>query len=99
MTYSFTEHFILPFSHDEVVHGKRSLIDRMPGDIWRRFACLRTLYLYQMTHPGGKLMFMGGEFAQFVEWRFYEQLEWFLLDFDNHRLLRDFVRRPEPLLP
>ena len=92
MTYAFSENFILPFSHDEVVHGKKSLIGRMPGDDWRKFAGLRTLAMYQMTHPGKKLNFMGNENAPFIEWREYEELEWFMLKWDNHRKYRDYVR-------
>jgi 1,4-alpha-glucan branching enzyme len=92
MTYAYSENYILPLSHDEVVHGKCSLIGRMPGDIWRQFAGVRLLALYQMTHPGKKLNFMGYEFAQFIEWRDYEQLEWFMLGFENHSKYRDYIR-------
>lgn len=93
MMYTYSENFILPFSHDEVVHGKCSLIGRMPGDTWRQFAGLRNLALYQMTHPGAKLNFMGNEFAQFIEWRYYEGLEFFLTEqFENHKKHQDYIR-------
>ena len=91
MTYAYSENYILPLSHDEVVHGKKSLIGRMPGDIWRQFAGIRLLEMYQMTHPGKKLNFMGHEIAQFIEWREYEELEWFLLKYDNHAFYQSFI--------
>ena len=92
MMYQFNENFVLPLSHDEVVHGKCSLIQRMPGDYWRQFAGLRLLYLYQLTHPGAKLNFMGNEIGQFIEWRYYESIEWFLLKYDHHRMHQAFVK-------
>ena len=92
MMYAFNENFILPLSHDEVVHGKLSLIERMPGDYWRQFAGLRLLILYQMCHPGAKLNFMGNEIAQFIEWRYYDKLEWFLTELDPHKKHQAFVR-------
>ena len=86
LMYAFNENFILPLSHDEVVNGKCSLITRMPGDQWRQFAGLRTLALYQLAHPGGKLNFMGNELGQYIEWRYYESVQWFLADqFEPHR--------------
>ncbi|MBE6037502.1 MAG: 1,4-alpha-glucan branching protein GlgB [Clostridiales bacterium] len=92
MMYAFNENFILPLSHDEVVHGKLSLIGRMPGDYWRKFAGLRLLALYQTTHPGGMLNFMGNEIGQFIEWRYYEGIEWFLLGYDHHARHQAFIK-------
>jgi len=93
MMYCFNENFVLPLSHDEVVHGKKSLIGRMPGDYKEQFAGLRLLALYQMTHPGAKLNFMGNEFGQFIEWREYEGLEWFLLEqYDTHSKHQKYIK-------
>ena len=91
--YAFNENFVLPLSHDEVVNGKCSLIRRMPGDWWRQFAGMRTLALYQMTHPGAKLTFMGDEIAQFIEWRYYESIQWFLTEqYETHAHHQAFIR-------
>ncbi|RYJ38785.1 1,4-alpha-glucan branching enzyme GlgB [Flavobacterium anhuiense] len=91
MTYAFTENFMLPFSHDEVVYGKNSLIYKMPGDEWQRFANLRLLYSYMFTHPGTKLLFMGAEFGQTSEWNFEQSLDWHLLQYDFHSGIKRLI--------
>jgi 1,4-alpha-glucan branching enzyme len=91
MVYAFTENFILPLSHDEVVHGKRALLSQMPGDHWQKFANLRLLYGYQYTMPGKKLLFMGGEIGQWHEWNHDQELDWALLGHRFHDGIRRFV--------
>jgi 1,4-alpha-glucan branching enzyme len=92
MLYAFSEHFILPLSHDEVVYGKRSILGRMPGDHWQRFANLRAYLGFMWTHPGKKMLFMGTEFGQEREWNHDSQLDWDLLDNPAHRGVQHLVR-------
>jgi 1,4-alpha-glucan branching enzyme len=104
MIYAFNENFILPLSHDEVVYGKKSLIGKMPGDDWRKFANLRLLFCYMYAQPGKKLLFMGGEFAQWGEWNHDASLDWSLLDRPPHAAMRllvgelNHLYRTEPAL-
>ncbi len=92
MVYYYDENFMLPLSHDEVVHGKSPMIYKMPGDEWQKFANLRLLYTYMYTHPGAKLLFMGNEFAQTSEWNHHSELDWFLLKHDSHKLMQGCVK-------
>ena len=92
LAYAFTENFMLPLSHDEVVYGKKSILGRMPGDEWQRFANLRLLYGYMFTHPGTKLVFMGNEIGQYSEWDFQSSLDWNLLDFKPHQEFQAYFK-------
>ena len=92
LIYAFHENFILPFSHDEVVHLKKSMLDKMPGDAWRKYANLRALYAYMVGHPGKKLLFMGSEFGQWTEWSEARSLDWHLLKWEDHQQMQRFVR-------
>ena len=90
--YMYNENYMMPLSHDEVVHGKSSLVYKMPGDEWQKFANLRALYTYMYTHPGAKLLFMGNEFAQTGEWNYTQSLDWHLLQYPVHKGMQNYVK-------
>jgi 1,4-alpha-glucan branching enzyme len=96
--YYYDENFMLPFSHDEVVHGKSPMLYKMPGDEWQKFANMRLMYTYMWTHPGAKLLFMGNEFGQTSEWNYKSELDWHLLQFDGHRMAKDCITDLNKLL-
>ena len=98
MMYFYDENFMLPLSHDEIVHGKSPMLYKMPGDEWQKFANLRLMYSYMWTHPGAKLLFMGDEFGQTTEWNYKTELDWSLLQFDAHRLLKECITQLNTLL-
>ena len=92
MAYFYDENFMLPLSHDEIVHGKSPMINKMPGDEWQKFANLRLMYTYMFTHPGAKLLFMGNEFAQTTEWNYKSELDWGLLQYNPHKKMQQCVK-------
>jgi 1,4-alpha-glucan branching enzyme len=98
MMYFYDENFMLPLSHDEVVHGKSPMLFKMPGDEWQKFANLRTLYTYMWTHPGARLLFMGNEFGQTAEWNYKSELQWYLLQHDPHRKMQECIKALNKLL-
>ena len=98
LIYAFNENFVLPLSHDEVVHCKSSLLSKMPGDMWQKFANLRTLYGYMWGHPGKKLLFMGGEFGQWTEWDPDKSLDWHITEYEHHKGLQKFISDLNKLL-
>lgn len=98
LLYAFTENFVLPLSHDEVVYGKRSMADKMPGDLWQKFANLRALYAYMYGQPGKKMLFMGGEIGQWSEWNPNQSLDWHLIEHEPHRGLQRFISDLNTLL-